>query len=103
MFQKIALAATAAAFLAVAAPVEAAPGPGPGGPGPGHGGPPPTMHYQPAPPHHAKKKHVFYVKKKVCGPVFKWRTVWWNGHPHKAKIKVGYRCHWRWVPVWRWN
>lgn len=94
MLQKLTLAATAAAFLALAMPAEAAmpgPGPHPGGYAAGH-----------VTPVKAKKK-VIYVKKKVCHPVYKWRWTWWRGHPAKVKVKVGETCAWRWVPVWRWH
>ena len=87
MLQKLTLAATAAAAF---------PGPTPGP----HPGPYASDHVVPV---KARKKHFFHVKKKVCGPVYRWRTVWWHGHPHKVKVKVGYKCHWRWVPVWRWH
>jgi hypothetical protein len=95
MFQKIALAATAAAFLAAAVPAEAAmPGPTAGS----HQNNYTSSHVTPI---KSNKKRI-WVKRKVCGPVYKWRWVWWHGHLQRKKVKVGYQCHWRSVPIWRW-
>jgi hypothetical protein len=95
MLQKFALAATAAAFLAAAVPAEAAmPGPVIGGHQAGQS----ATYATPI----AKKKRLTHVKKRVCGPTYQWRWVWRHGHKHHVKVRTGYTCHWKWVPIWRW-
>ena len=95
MLRRFALAAAAASFLFAVVPAEAAM------PSPVTGAPHDNYTSSQATPVKAHKK-VIYVKKKVCHPVYKWRTVWWKGHWTKVKVKVATKCTWRWVPVWRW-
>jgi len=95
MLQKFALAATAAAFLATAVPVEAAmPGPTAGGQQAGQ-----SVTY--ATPVKARR-HRTNVRRRVCGPTYSWRWVWRHGQRHRVRVRTGYTCHWRWVPIWRW-
>jgi hypothetical protein len=94
MLQKFALAAVATAFFAAAIPAEAAM------PGPTASGHQATHSADYATPVKAKR-HRTHVKKRVCGPTYKWRWVWRYGHMHKVKVRTGYTCHWKWVPIWR--
>jgi hypothetical protein len=95
MLQKFALAATAAAFLAAAVPVEAAV---PSAVAGSHQISDSATYTTPV----KAKRHRAHVKKRICGPTYKWRWVWRHGHMHKIKVRTGYTCHWRWVPIWRW-
>ncbi len=84
MLRRFALAAAAASFLFAVVPAEAAM------PSPVAGAPHDNYSSSQATPVKAHKK-VIYVKKKVCHPVYKWRTVWWKGHWTKVKVKVAKR------------